>query len=114
MKEKFLAFVNKCADKIKVTTKRNRKIRLDIIKFIVGYIIFVFTLFLVGWCFLWYVKGLPDLMLLLEGIKALSAPAVLAVVKFICDSTMNCIDKNNNGIPDELEERIDRLERDKQ
>ncbi|WP_337767366.1 hypothetical protein [Phascolarctobacterium succinatutens] len=113
MKDKILSFIGKLTNKLKVSTKRNRKIRLDIIKFIVGYIIFVFTLFLVGWCFLWYVKGLPDLMLLLEGIKALSAPAVLAVVKFICDSTMNFVDKNNNGIPDELEEGNNRLERDK-
>ena len=113
MKDKIISFIGKLTNKLKVSTKSNRKIRLDIIKFIVGYIIFVFTLFLVGWCFLWYVKGLPDLMLLLEGIKALSAPAVLAVVKFICDSTMNFVDKNNNGIPDELEEGNNRLERDK-
>lgn len=103
MKNKILSLFNKLTAKIKLTTKRNSKIKLDIIKFIVGYIIFVFTLFLIGWCFLWYVKGLPDLILLLEGIKALSAPAVLAVVKFICDSTVNFIDKNHNGIDDRLE-----------
>lgn len=103
MKDKIISIFNKLSDRIRVTTKRNKKLKLDIIKFIVGYIIFVFTLFLVGWCFLWYVKGIPDLMLLLEGIKALSAPAVLAVVKFICDSTMGFIDRNHNGIDDRLE-----------
>ena len=103
MKNKILALFGKLTTKIKLSTKKNSKLKLDIIKFIVGYIIFVFTLFLIGWCFLWYVKGLPDLMLLLEGIKALSAPAVLAVVKFICDSTVNFIDRNNNGIDDRLE-----------
>ena len=113
MKEKLINAITFVFDKIKLKNRSGKKIRMDIIKFIIGYIIFVFTLFLVGWCFLWYVKGLPDLMLLLEGIKALSAPAVLAVVKFICDSTMNFVDKNNNGIPDELEEGNNRLERDK-
>lgn len=113
MKENLIKAITFVFDKIKPKNRSGKKIRMDIIKFIVGYIIFVFTLFLVGWCFLWYVKGLPDLMLLLEGIKALSAPAVLAVVKFICDSTMNFVDKNNNGIPDELEEGNNRLERDK-
>lgn len=109
MKSKIMSFLGKLSTRFKLATKANKKIKLDIIKFIVGYIIFVFTLFLVGWCFLWYVKGIPDLMLLLEGIKALSAPAVLAVVKFICDSTMNFIDRNHNGIDDRLEE----MERDK-
>lgn len=103
MKNKILALFDKFTTNIKLNTRRTRKLKLDIIKFIVGYIIFVFTLFLIGWCFLWYAKGLPDLMLLLEGIKALSAPAVLAVVKFICDSTIGFIDKNNNGIDDRLE-----------
>lgn len=103
MKDKIIGLFSKLSTKLKITTRRNRKLKLDIIKFIVGYIIFVFTLFLVGWCFLWYAKGLPDLMLLLEGIKALSAPAVLAVVKFVCDSTMDFIDRNHNGIDDRLE-----------
>lgn len=107
MKEKLIKAITFVVGKIKINNRSSKKIRMDIIKFIVGYIIFVFTLFLVGWLFIWYIKGVPDLLLLLEGIKALSAPAVLAVVKFVCDSTSTIagkyIDKNHNGIPDNLE-----------
>lgn len=94
---------------IRSKLQANIKVKLDIIKFIIGYIIFVFTLFLVGWGYLWFIKGIPDLLLLLKGIEALTAPAVLAVVKFICDSgtevANNFIDKNHNGI-DDREERL--------
>ena len=80
---------------------------LDIIKFIVGYIIFVFSLFIVGWGYLWYLKGIPDLLLLLKGIESLSAPAMLAVIKFVTgaavDVSKSFIDKNNNGIDDRKE-----------
>lgn len=107
MKDKLINVVTFVWNKLSISKRSNKKIRMDIIKFIVVYIIFVFTLFLIGWGFLWYIKGIPDLLLLLEGIKALSAPAVLAVVKFVCDSTSSVankyIDKNKNGIPDYLE-----------
>ena len=80
---------------------------MDIIKFIVGYIIFVFSLFIVGWGYLWYLKGIPDLLLLLKGIESLSAPAMLAVIKFVTgaavDVSKTFIDKNNNGIDDRKE-----------
>ena len=80
---------------------------MDIIKFIVGYIIFVFSLFIVGWGYLWYSQGIPDLLLLLKGIESLSAPAMLAVIKFITgacvDVSKSFIDKNNNGIDDRKE-----------
>lgn len=82
---------------------------LDIIKFIVGYIIFVFSLFIVGWGYLWYLKGIPDLLLLLKGIESLSAPAMLAVIKFVTgacvDVSKTFIDKNNNGIDDRKENK---------
>lgn len=107
MKDKLINAITCVWDKLSISKRSNKKIRMDIIKFIVGYIIFVFTLFLVGWVFLWWIKGVPDLLLLLEGIKALSAPAVLAVVKFVCDTTSNVagkfIDKNHNGIDDREE-----------
>lgn len=85
------------------------KSNLDIIKFIVGYIIFVFSLFIVGWGYLWYIKGIPDLLLLLKGIDSLSAPAMLAVIKFVTgacvDVSKTFIDKNNNGIDDRKERK---------
>lgn len=80
---------------------------LDIIKFVIGYIIFCFSLFLAGWLYLWYIKGVPDLLLLLKGIESLSAPAMLAVIKFVTgacvDTAKTFIDKNKNGIDDRLE-----------
>ena len=107
MKEKLIQAITFVVDKIKPKNRSGKKIRMDIIKFIVGYIIFVFTMFLIGWGFLWYNRGVPDLLLLLKGIEALSAPAVLAVVKFVCDATSNVagkfIDKNHNGIDDREE-----------
>lgn len=82
---------------------------LDIIKFVIGYIIFCFSLFLAGWLYLWYIKGVPDLLLLLKGIESLSAPAMLAVIKFVTgacvDVSKTFIDKNKNGIDDRLEIR---------
>ena len=107
MKENLIKAITFVFDKIKPKNRSGKKIRVDIIKFIVGYIIFVFTMFLIGWGFLWYNRGVPDLLLLLKGIEALSAPAVLAVVKFVCDTTSNVagkfIDKNHNGIDDREE-----------
>ena len=76
MKEKLINAITFVFDKIKPKNRSGKKIRMDIIKFIVGYIIFVFTMFLIGWGFLWYNRGVPDLLLLLKGIEALSAPAV--------------------------------------
>ena len=101
MKENLIKAITFVFDKIKPKNRSGKKIRMDIIKFIVGYIIFVFTMFLIGWGFLWYNRGVPDLLLLLKGIEA------LAVVKFVCDTTSNVagkfIDKNHNGIDDREE-----------
>ena len=72
MKEKFINAITFVFDKIKPKNRSGKKIRMDIIKFIVGYIIFVFTMFLIGWGFLLYNRGVPDLLLLLKGIEALS------------------------------------------
>lgn len=89
---------------IRSKLQANIKVKLDIIKFIIGYIIFVFTLFLVGWGYLWFIKGIPDLLLLLKGIETLTAPAVLSAIKFVTDKVSETIiDKNNNGIDDRLE-----------
>ena len=100
-------FIIKSFEFIQDRIKDNIKFKVNIIKFIIGYIIFVFTLFLVGWAYLWVVKGIPDLLLLLKGIEALTAPAVLSAIKFITDKVSETIiDKNNNGIDDRLEKVI--------
>lgn len=106
MKDKILNMIKTVWVKLDNRIQQH-KINTDIIKFIVGYIIFIFTLFLVGWFFLWYQNGTPDLILLLKGIEGLSTPALLAVIKFVCDAGVGVadkfIDKNNNGIDDRLE-----------
>lgn len=106
MVNKIIDYINKsfCIIKDKLNIIETKP---DIIKFIIGYIIFVFTMFLVGWFYLWYKTDTPDLQLLLKGIDTLSAPALLAVVKFVTgaatDAFNNFIDRNNNGIDDRLE-----------
>lgn len=106
MVNKIISYINKsfCIIKDKLNIIETKP---DIIKFIIGYIIFVFTMFLVGWFYLWYKTDTPDLQLLLKGIDTLSAPALLAVVKFVTgaatDAFNNFIDRNNNGIDDRLE-----------
>lgn len=74
------------------------------INFVCGYIILVFTLFIAGWGYMWWIKGIPDLPMLLSSFNALTAPAFLAILKFITENVKETmIDLNNNGIPDELE-----------
>lgn len=74
------------------------------INFVCGYIILVFTLFLIGWGYMWYVNGIPDLPMLLNSFNTLTTPAFLAVLKFITENVSETIiDLNNNGIDDRLE-----------
>lgn len=74
------------------------------INFVCGYIILVFTLFLIGWGYMWYVNGIPDLPMLLSSFNTLTTPAFLAVLKFITENVSETIiDLNNNGIDDRLE-----------
>lgn len=60
------------------------------------------SLFVYGWCWQWRYQDTLDLPMLLNGIKEMSAPAVLAALQFFINS-LN--DSNGNGIPDTLEGR---------
>lgn len=48
----------------------------------------------------WKYRGILDLSMLLNGIKEMSAPAVLAALQFFISSLQ---DGNNDGIPDTLQ-----------
>ena len=58
-------------------------------------------LFVYGWCWQWKYRGILDLPMLLNAIKEMSAPAVLAALQYFIGSLK---DANNNGIPDNMEE----------
>ena len=58
------------------------------------------SLFVYGWCWQWKYKGILDLSMLLNGIKEMSAPAVLAALQFFIGSLQ---DNNNDGVPDTLQ-----------
>ena len=58
------------------------------------------SLFVYGWCWQWQHQGILDLAMLLNGIKEMSAPAVLAALQFFISSLH---DSNNDGIPDTLQ-----------
>jgi len=60
------------------------------------------SLFVYGWCWQWKYRGILDLTMLLNGIKEMSAPAVLAALQFFIGSLQ---DSDNNGVPDSLEKR---------
>lgn len=58
------------------------------------------SLFVYGWCWQWRYQGILDLAMLLNGIKEMSAPAVLAALQFFISSLQ---DSNNDGVPDTLQ-----------
>lgn len=76
------------------------KASMRMIVFICAVYCALLSLFVYGWCWQWKYKGVLDLMMLLNGIKEMSAPAVLAALQFFINS-LN--DINGNGLPDTLE-----------
>ena len=58
-------------------------------------------LYLAGWGFIWYFTGNPSLDQLLKFIHEIASASWIAVIGFIAQGF---VDRNNNGIPDHLEQ----------
>jgi len=72
-------------------------------KYIVWYalmLVFSSVIYLIAWLFKWYIEGKPDLPSLLAFIHEIASAAWIAVIGF-CAKYF--IDRNADGIPDELE-----------
>ena len=99
MKEKILNII------AKIPLAKNfitGKASMQMIVFICIIYCLLLALFVYGWCWQWKYKGILDLAMLLNGIKEMSAPAVLAALQFFIGSLR---DTNNNGVPDNMEEK---------
>lgn len=74
------------------------------IKIIIG-LSFVYALlvilFLAGWVYNWRAENKADLKIMIELIQVLTGPAAIAAFSFL---GKGFIDKNKNGVPDELED----------
>ena len=64
-----------------------------------------FLLFIIAWVCKWLLGHSPDLQVYIEYLKVLTAPQTVAFIAFILKML---IDKDGNGIPDEVEKEIEK------
>lgn len=71
------------------------------------YLVSSFLLFILAWICKWLYGNSPDLNVYLEYLKILTSPPTLAFVGWLCKMGT---DRDNNGVPDELEKELDKNE----
>lgn len=70
---------------------------------VIVYMLFLLSslvLYMTGWIYLWYTTGKPDLPKLIDFINSMGSKGFAAVILMVA---ANFVDRNHNGIPDQLE-----------
>lgn len=76
-------------------------------RYIIGYAVLVAgcaLLYVFAWCFEWWISGKADLPALLQFLHEIASAPWVALIGFLAKAF---IDRNNDGVPDEFEERKD-------
>lgn len=63
-------------------------------------VLMVIMLFISGWLFVWYNTGNPELTMLNQFLQTITGGAFITAVGFFCKGL---IDRDDNGIPDDME-----------
>lgn len=84
---------------------RSPNITKGAMRYIVWYallLVFCCTIYLTGWCVDWYVSGVPNLPELRNFLHEIASSSWIAVIGFVAKAL---VDKDNDGIPDEFEDK---------
>lgn len=102
MKEKVLSFIQSMISKVNIPSISNKAMR-----YIIWYallLVFCCMLYIGSWCVDWYINGKPNVIEMRNFLHEIASTPWIAVIGFICKSL---IDRDNDGIPDNIKEDDD-------